>query len=1171
MTDKKLKVEVAVDVTGLKGVDDANKAIEGLGKTTGSVGQAAGAGAQGLERLDQTAKGAAGQVGSAAGKLDELGRSLQSAGVDTKALDAEAAALAAELTTGADASAKLAEAQRQLAPAAAQAAKAAAELAKAAQDGGNGLAGLGSNSEQAKERLAGMKLEIAAAGAAAYTIGRALDGAARDASAFEVAMAEVSTLVSDTSGMTAQAQAVKDLTLQYGGGAAEQAKALYQIISAGASAGAEATGLLDQANKLAVGGVTDVKTAADGLTSVMNAYGKEAGTAEQVSDRFFVAMKAGKTTIGELSGSIGQVAPISAQAGVGLGELLAATAALTKGGTSTSESMTQVRAILTAVIQPTKEASDLAEQLGLKFDAQAVQAKGLAGFLEDVRAKTGGNVEKMAGLFGSVEALSGALSLTGKQAESFGTILEDMAGSAGATDEAYGKMSETSAAAGKRFSAALENVSLSAGQALLAFTPLLEAVTKAINVFNGLPESVKAAAAGMGAIALVAGPAVLAVGSVTKSVGLAVDALGLKRAAALALSAPMTSAADASRTLAAGAAATVAPATAAAGATGRLAGAVGLLGNAARALMGPWGLALTAVGAAVGYLGSKFLDAKAAADKADEANQKMLKGSDSPEVTRQIKEAAAATKELAEKAIAAKEAKEKYAEAVKGLAQALEVDLTEALTGLSAKFSQQSGNLDTLVGELDKLQAQGVDSVLVLKQALSGLINTAKTEADFDALNERIVTMGLSSETAGELLEKALDKRVAAAKTAEGLDAIDASVDRLARKFPELSAVIDGAYGAAMSRSKLVINEFDQALKLFGIKTKDQLQSVANELGNSWDVIKDRTDIALREKIKAFDKYRDAAIAANGGVESSQLALERQILQTQAEAAGLGDVFQKSMATAGDATDKTRGKVKELAAEVKQTYSEIFKDQARYQRALKESAAYGPGAGGGLGNLGGSQAARNAAVKGAIKSDFSIDQKEGVIGSVYTPPPDDTDDWEWTADQARPGGYWKMTEAGGARRQAAREAEAEAIRQAYQMAGMQAPGGAAGLSALGLPEQVRRYLDLNAGAYGSALLKAGAAEAVPELAGAEQTRYPAALPQALPAAAADQVDLRRLANGLEALINLMQSNTVLTKRYELVLSTGRGDPMSVYAENEAMARGVLAALENASKVTSRPW
>ena len=89
---------------------------------------------------------------------------------------------------------------------------------------------------------------------------------------FEKVMAEVSTLMDDTSGLDKMSKSVRKLSIEFGQSPVSTAKALYQIISAGASDAATQMKQLTVANKLAVGGVTDVATAADGLTTVLNAY-----------------------------------------------------------------------------------------------------------------------------------------------------------------------------------------------------------------------------------------------------------------------------------------------------------------------------------------------------------------------------------------------------------------------------------------------------------------------------------------------------------------------------------------------------------------------------------------------------------------------------------------------------------------------------------------------------------------------------------------------------------------------------------------------------------------------------------------------------------------------------------------------------------------------------------
>lgn len=348
----------------------------------------------------------------------------------------------------------------------------------------------------------------AAAGLAAGLLGgvgivASLKSASAQASEFGGKMAEVATLLDDTSGIDGLTASARALAREFGTAPTEQAQALYDIISAGASDAAAATDLLTAANKLAQGGVTDVKTAADGLTSILNAYGLEADESSRISDGLFAAMRAGKTTVGELSANLGQVTPIAAQAGVSFEEIAAATATLTKGGVSTSQAVTQLRGIISSVIKPSGEAAKVAEQLGLQFDVQALQAQGLSGFLQQVADKTGGNTEQMAVLFGQVEALGGALSLTGTQADDFSEVLDSVTNSAGETDKAVAKIADSDQDKFEDLSAAFSDLAVTAGDlANRVLVPLATALKGLVDDANDsaqasdeLGESVSAAAA----------------------------------------------------------------------------------------------------------------------------------------------------------------------------------------------------------------------------------------------------------------------------------------------------------------------------------------------------------------------------------------------------------------------------------------------------------------------------------------------------------------------------------------------------------------------------------------------------------------------------------------------------------------------------------------------------
>lgn len=295
-------------------------------------------------------------------------------------------------------------------------------------------------------------------------VATALAKATKMAVQFEKAMAEVSTLT-DSIDMKGLTDEVERLSEQFGSDGVLQAKALYQVISAGASTAAEAVGTLTTANKLAVGGVTDVETAADGLTSILNAYGMAASSAGDVSDAMFVAMKAGKTTIGELSQSVGRLAPIASQAGMSMEQMLAATAALTKGGLSTKMSMTSLRQVIAGVIKPTSEAAEMAKALGLEFNASALKAKGFHGFLLDVRDATGNNTEVLAKLFGSVEGLGAVMALASEAGgRDFLNVLQDMDEKAGQTEAAFEKMSKTTSFLAGVLKEQLKGIFLGIGQ-----------------------------------------------------------------------------------------------------------------------------------------------------------------------------------------------------------------------------------------------------------------------------------------------------------------------------------------------------------------------------------------------------------------------------------------------------------------------------------------------------------------------------------------------------------------------------------------------------------------------------------------------------------------------------------------------------------------------------------
>lgn len=341
------------------------------------------------------------------------------------------------------------------------------------------------------------------------SVGRAMQGAAvvtgvlaagfgfalKEAAAFGTAIGEVRTITDE---QTFSTQKLEEVTLgmaaKFGGTGAQQAQALYQTISAGVSEAAAATELMDTANQLAVGGVTDMTTSVDLLTTAVNVYGTDIDGAGGASDVFFQTVKSGKTTVRELARSFGQVAKIAKDSGVTFEELNGALATMTLGGIRTSVAAAGMRAAISNIIKPTKDAEKEAEKLGIRFDAASLRSKGLVGFLQSITSSSKFTEDSMSKLFGSVEGLTAALALSAGGAAKLSEIVDTMGDAGGATGEAFRKMTETTTFQFGLLRARVSNIMVRLGKALEPLAvdvmkPLISLVGDLGNMFEETDEA----------------------------------------------------------------------------------------------------------------------------------------------------------------------------------------------------------------------------------------------------------------------------------------------------------------------------------------------------------------------------------------------------------------------------------------------------------------------------------------------------------------------------------------------------------------------------------------------------------------------------------------------------------------------------------------------------------
>jgi TP901 family phage tail tape measure protein len=167
----------------------------------------------------------------------------------------------------------------------------------------------------------------------------------------------------------------------------------YDLVSAGVSAD-DAINVLRDSAKFATGALGSTAEAVDLVTSVLNAYGLEASESTRVTDVFAKAVADGKVTAAELGGTIAQIAPIAASAGISIEEVSAGFAVLTAKGAKASAAATEMRAAISALLTPNEQLNAIQEQTGINF-AKLAREKGLAVALEELRKVTEGNASAL--------------------------------------------------------------------------------------------------------------------------------------------------------------------------------------------------------------------------------------------------------------------------------------------------------------------------------------------------------------------------------------------------------------------------------------------------------------------------------------------------------------------------------------------------------------------------------------------------------------------------------------------------------------------------------------------------------------------------------------------------------------------------------------------------------
>ena len=306
---------------------------------------------------------------------------------------------------------------------------------------------------------------LAVAGVAVAGFGVA---ALKEFAKFEKGMNEVFTLLPGISqdAMDSMNDDVRSFVREMGIAHDEAVPALYSAISAGIPQ-ANVFDFMEVAAQAAIGGVTDMETSVDGLTSVMNAYGQENMSAQQAADLMFTAVRLGKTDFEQLSGSLYNVLPTASALGVGFEDITAAMASMTAAGTPTSVATTQMRQLLVELSKDGGAVATVFEDIAGKsfkqFIAEGGNTQEALALLHEHAQDTGVGIND---LFGSVEAGNAALALSGDNAQGYAENIAEMGNAAGATEAAYEQMDQGIERTMERISIQMKDLAIEVGDQL---------------------------------------------------------------------------------------------------------------------------------------------------------------------------------------------------------------------------------------------------------------------------------------------------------------------------------------------------------------------------------------------------------------------------------------------------------------------------------------------------------------------------------------------------------------------------------------------------------------------------------------------------------------------------------------------------------------------------------
>lgn len=312
---------------------------------------------------------------------------------------------------------------------------------------------------------------------------------------------------------------IREMSDMSGIGQSEIAESFYEALSASVDP-RKVTDFVRSSIELTQAGFTDMPTAIDATTTVLNAYGEKAESVSKIHDIFIKTQDLGKITVDELAKSIGNVIPIASSAEVGLDQLGASYSLLTYQGFNSAKATTGLNSLLSELSVTGSTADKVLRQKTSKsFRELMGDGRSLGEILDilDKSAKESGL--SMQDMFGNINAGKTALALASGGVEKYNEVLDKMKKSDGATAENFKKMQDP-ALKFAQTTERVKNVLIELGaEAAPYIDKVSDKISELTQWFAGLDEGTKSTIVQWGLLFVAAGPLIAIFGTIIGVVG----------------------------------------------------------------------------------------------------------------------------------------------------------------------------------------------------------------------------------------------------------------------------------------------------------------------------------------------------------------------------------------------------------------------------------------------------------------------------------------------------------------------------------------------------------------------------------------------------------------------------------------------------------------------------